>query len=123
VLVGSQSFWEGIDVPGEALQCVLIDKLPFPPPNDPLVEARVRQLKSQGRDAFNDYFVAEAAISLKQGAGRLIRTETDHGLLVICDTRLRQARYGARLMRALPPMQPLETGEQALSWLRSLNPA
>lgn len=120
VLVGSQSFWEGIDVPGDALQCVLIDKLPFPPPNDPLVEARVRQLKEQGRDSFNDYFVAEAAISLKQGAGRLIRTETDQGLLVICDTRLRQARYGARLLRALPPMLPLETGEQALSWLRSL---
>jgi ATP-dependent DNA helicase DinG len=121
VLVGSQSFWEGIDVPGDALQCVIIDKLPFPPPNDPLVEARVKQLKAQGRDAFNDYFVAEAAVSLKQGAGRLIRTETDRGLLVICDTRLRQARYGARLIKALPPMTPLETGEQALAWLRTLS--
>ncbi len=120
VLLGSHSFWEGIDVPGEALQCVIIDKLPFPPPNDPLVEARVKQLKSQGRDAFNDYFVAEAAIALKQGAGRLIRTETDHGLLVVCDTRLRSARYGARLLDALPPMAALESGEQALAWLREL---
>ena len=120
VLVGSHSFWEGIDVPGDALQCVIIDKLPFPPPNDPLVEARVRQLKAQGRDAFNDYFVAEAAIALKQGAGRLIRTESDRGLLVICDTRLRQARYGARLLDALPPMTALDSGEQALGWLREL---
>ena len=120
VLVGSQSFWEGIDVPGDALQCVVIDKLPFPPPNDPLVEARVRQLKSQGRDAFNDYFVAEAAISLKQGAGRLIRTEQDQGLLVLCDPRLIGSRYGARLLKALPPMTPLDSGEQALAWLKSL---
>ena len=120
VLLGSHSFWEGIDVPGDALQCVIIDKLPFPPPNDPLVEARVKQLKSQGRDAFDDYFVAEAAITLKQGAGRLIRTETDHGLLVICDTRLRNARYGSRLLNALPPMTALDSGEQALAWLREL---
>jgi ATP-dependent DNA helicase DinG len=120
VLLGSHSFWEGIDVPGDALQCVIIDKLPFPPPNDPLVEARVKQLKSQGRDAFNDYFVAEAAIALKQGAGRLIRTERDKGLLVICDTRLRQARYGARLLQALPPMTTLDSGEQALAWLKEL---
>ena len=120
VLVGSQSFWEGIDVPGDALQCVLIDKLPFPPPNDPLVEARVRQLKSQGRDAFGEYFVAEAAVSLKQGAGRLIRTEQDKGLLVLCDSRLREKAYGRRLLAALPPMTPLDSGEQALSWLREL---
>src|SRR5204862_198474 len=66
VLVGSQSFWEGIDVVGDALQCVLIDKLPFPPPNDPLVEARVKRLESEGRNPFADYFVAEAAVSLKQ---------------------------------------------------------
>jgi len=120
VLVGSQSFWEGIDVPGDALQCVLIDKLPFPPPNDPLIEARVRRLQSQGRDAFNDCFVAEAAVSLKQGAGRLIRTVSDRGLLVICDSRLRTARYGGRLLAALPPMRQLSDGGQALDFLRQL---
>jgi ATP-dependent DNA helicase DinG len=120
VLVGSQSFWEGIDVPGDALQCVLIDKLPFPPPNDPLIEARVKRLNAQGRDAFNDCFVAEAAVSLKQGAGRLIRTVSDRGLLVICDSRLRTARYGARLLAALPPMRQLQDGGQALEFLRQL---
>jgi ATP-dependent DNA helicase DinG len=121
VLVGSQSFWEGIDMPGDALQCVLIDKLPFPPPNDPLVEARVRQLREQGRNPFEDYFVAEAAVSLKQGAGRLIRTESDRGLLVLCDTRVRQMRYGRRLLSALPPMQVLDTEAQALDWLTELS--
>jgi ATP-dependent DNA helicase DinG len=120
VLVGSQSFWEGIDMPGDALQCVLIDKLPFPPPNDPLVEARVKQLKAQGRDAFNEYFVAEAAVSLKQGAGRLIRTESDRGLLVVCDTRMRQMGYGQRLRAALPPMGRLDDEGSALDWLAAL---
>ncbi len=120
VLVGSQSFWEGIDMPGDALQCVLIDKLPFPPPNDPLVEARVKQLREQGKNPFEDYFVAEAAVSLKQGAGRLIRTETDRGLLVVCDPRVRQMRYGRRLLAALPPMGQLDTEEEALSWLEEL---
>jgi ATP-dependent DNA helicase DinG len=120
VLVGSQSFWEGIDKPGDALQCVLIDKLPFPPPNDPLVEARVKQLRAQGRNPFEDYFVAEAAVSLKQGAGRLIRTETDRGLLVVCDPRLAQMGYGKRLLAALPPMQRLADEEAALAWLSAL---
>ncbi len=120
VLVGSQSFWEGIDMPGDALQCVLIDKLPFPPPNDPLVEARVKQLREQGRNPFDDYFVAEAAVSLKQGAGRLIRTESDRGLLVICDPRVRQMRYGRRLIAALPPMGRLGTEDEALAWLQEL---
>jgi len=121
VLVGSHSFWEGIDMPGDALQCVLIDKLPFPPPNDPLVEARVRQLRAQGANPFEDYFVAEAAIALKQGAGRLIRTEMDRGLLVICDTRLRQMGYGKRLLAALPPMGVLNEESQALAWLDELS--
>jgi ATP-dependent DNA helicase DinG len=120
VLVGSQSFWEGIDVPGDALQCVLIDKLPFPPPNDPLVEARVKRLESEGRNAFSDYFVAEAAVSLKQGAGRLIRSETDRGLLVICDPRMAGMNYGKRLRDALPPMQRVMTEAEALEWLESL---
>ena len=120
VLVGSQSFWEGIDVPGDALQCVVIDKLPFPPPNDPLVEARVKALEHEGRNAFTAYFVAEAAVSLKQGAGRLIRTETDRGLLVIADPRMRQMGYGSRLLAALPPMRPVDDEAEALAWLDTL---
>jgi len=120
VLLGSQSFWEGIDMPGDALQCVVIDKLPFPPPNDPLVEARVRQLREQGRNPFEDYFVAEAAVSLKQGAGRLIRTETDQGLLVVCDPRMRQMGYGKRLIAALPEMGMITEEAQAMAWLAGL---
>ena len=121
VLVGSQSFWEGIDVPGDALQCVLIDKLPFPPPNDPLVEARVKRLEEEGRNPFADYFVAEAAVSLKQGAGRLIRSETDRGLLVVCDPRMAGMNYGKRLREALPPMALVATEAQALEWLSLLS--
>ena len=107
ILVASASFWEGVDIPGDALQLVVIDKLPFPPPNDPLVEARAQRLEQQGRSAFNDYFVPEAAVALKQGAGRLIRRESDQGVLVICDSRLRSMGYGRRLLRALPPMRQL----------------
>ena len=120
VLVGSQSFWEGVDVPGEALQCVVIDKLPFPPPSDPLVEARVKRLESEGRNAFAEYFVAEAAVALKQGAGRLIRSETDRGLLVVCDPRMATMPYGRRLFAALPPMTRVEAEGEALAWLRDL---
>lgn len=112
VLVASASFWEGIDVPGDALQLVIIDKLPFPPPNDPMVEARSRQLESEGKSAFNDYFLPEAAVALKQGAGRLIRRETDQGVLVVCDSRLAVMGYGKRLLRALPAMQRLVSEEE-----------
>ena len=121
VLVGSQSFWEGIDVPGDALQCVVIDKLPFPPPNDPLVEARVQPAaKHKGRNPFADYFVAEAAISLKQGAGRLIRSESDRGLLVVCDSRMASMSYGRRLFAALPPMTRVDDEGEAIAWLGGL---
>ena len=112
VLVASASFWEGIDVPGEALQLVVIDKLPFPPPNDPMVEAKSRALELEGKSAFNDYFLPEAAVALKQGAGRLIRRETDQGVLVVCDSRLAVMGYGKRLLRALPSMQRLVTEEE-----------
>jgi len=120
VLVGSASFWEGIDVPGDALQCVLIDKLPFPPPNDPLVEARGKALQALGLDPFKDYFIPETAIALKQGAGRLIRSESDRGLLVVCDPRLTAMGYGRRLLAALPPMPLLGSEAEAMAWLGSL---
>lgn len=120
VLVASASFWEGVDVPGDALQLVIIDKLPFPPPGDPLVEARAQRLESQGRSPFNDYFVPEAAVALKQGAGRLIRRESDCGVLVVCDTRLLTMGYGRRLMAALPPMRRLNTREEFVDVLEAL---
>ncbi len=117
LLVASASFWEGVDVPGDALQLVIIDKLPFPPPNDPLVEARAQRLEAQGRSAFNEYFVAEAAVALKQGAGRLIRRESDQGVLAVCDTRLATMGYGRRLLAALPPMRKLQSREEFLQTL------
>jgi len=117
MLVASASFWEGVDVPGDALQLVVIDKLPFPPPGDPLVEARAQRLESQGRSPFNDYFVPEAAVALKQGAGRLIRRESDQGVLVVCDTRLATMGYGRRLLAALPPMRKLGSKEEFLETL------
>jgi ATP-dependent DNA helicase DinG len=123
ILVASASFWEGFDVPGDALQLVVIDKLPFPPPGDPLVEARAQRLESRGRSAFNDYFVPEAAVALKQGAGRLIRRETDQGMLVVCDTRLASMGYGRRLLGALPPMRTLGSNEAFLETLEQLSAA
>lgn len=108
VLVGSATFWEGVDLPGDALQLLVIDKLPFPPPKDPLVEARAQRLERAGRSAFQNYFLPETAIALKQGAGRLIRRETDVGILVICDGRLASMGYGKALLAALPPMRRLK---------------
>ncbi len=120
VLVASASFWEGVDVPGDALQLVIIDKLPFPPPGDPLVEARAQRLEGQGRSPFNDYFVPEAAVALKQGAGRLIRRESDQGVLVVCDTRLASMGYGKRLLAALPAMRRLQSREEFEGTLEAL---
>ncbi len=117
VLVASASFWEGVDIAGDALQCVIIDKLPFPPPGDPLVEARSKRLEAQGRSSFNDYSIPEAAIALKQGTGRLIRSEGDVGVLVVCDPRLVQMGYGRRLIASLPTMPILRTTDSWREWL------
>ena len=105
VLLGSASFWEGVDVPGDALSVVVIDKLPFAPPDDPLLAARLAKLAADGGNAFMDWQLPQAAISLKQGAGRLIRTETDHGVLMLCDPRLVDKPYGKRIWQSLPAMK------------------
>ncbi len=114
ILVASASFWEGFDVPGDALQLVIIDKLPFAPPDDPVFEARGQRLQQQGGSVFMDLALPEAAVTLKQGAGRLIRSESDRGILVVCDPRLVSKAYGTRLLAALPPMRRI-TGPQEYS--------
>ncbi len=113
VLLGSASFWEGVDVPGDALSLVVIDKLPFAPPDDPLLAARLARLREQGGNPFMDWQLPQAVISLKQGAGRLIRSETDRGVLAICDPRLIDKPYGRRVWQALPPMA--RTREEAVA--------
>ena len=105
ILVGSQSFWEGVDVRGEALSLVVIDKIPFAPPDDPVLSARIEQMKQQGRNAFMEYQLPRAVINVKQGAGRLIRDESDRGVLMICDPRLLSKPYGRRIWQSLPPMK------------------
>ncbi|MES2637060.1 MAG: ATP-dependent DNA helicase [Pseudomonadota bacterium] len=105
VLVGSQSFWEGVDVRGEALSVVIIDKLPFAPPDDPVLSARIDKMNQEGKNAFMEYQLPYSVITLKQGAGRLIRDETDRGILVICDPRLITKPYGKRIWQSLPPFK------------------
>ncbi|PTQ55763.1 MAG: DinG family ATP-dependent helicase YoaA [Candidatus Carbobacillus altaicus] len=103
VLFGNDSFWEGIDVPGAALSCVVVTKLPFANPQDPRVQARFYALKRQGRDAFMEWSLPEATLKLKQGVGRLLRSKQDRGVVVFMDPRLRTKRYGKRMLQALPP--------------------
>jgi ATP-dependent DNA helicase DinG len=105
VLVGSGSFWQGVDVRGEALSVVVIDKLPFAPPDDPVLAARLAHLRKVGRNPFFDFQLPQAAIALKQGAGRLIRGERDRGVLVLCDPRVAAKAYGRVLLESLPPMR------------------
>ena len=116
VLVGSASFWEGIDVAGDRLTLVAIDKLPFAPPDDPVLEARLRACRSRGGNPFMEYQLPEAAIALKQGAGRLIRSETDWGVLMVGDTRLVDKPYGKQLWRGLPPFARTRVLEEAVQF-------
>ncbi|MFO1412967.1 MAG: ATP-dependent DNA helicase [Burkholderiales bacterium] len=118
ILLGSASFWEGVDVPGDALTLVVIDKLPFAPPDDPLLAARLERLRSEGGNPFMAWQLPQAAISLKQGAGRLIRTETDRGVLAICDPRLVDKPYGRRIWQSLPPMRRTREEAEAVEFLR-----
>src|ERR671910_2043018 len=105
VLLGSQSFWEGVDVRGEALSVVVIDKLPFAPPDDPVLAARIEAIRARGGNPFTELQLPQAVLQLKQGAGRLIRDESDRGVLMPCDPRLASRAYGRQILRSLPPMK------------------
>ena len=116
VLFATQSFWEGVDVPGDALSLVIIDRLPFAPPNDPVVSARLKALEREGRDGFSELQVPAAALSLRQGFGRLIRTTTDRGLVAILDRRLLTKGYGRAFLATLPRCPLLKSVEEARRW-------
>jgi len=116
VLFASQSFWEGVDVPGEALSLVVIDKLPFASPQEPLVQARIERLRARGEDPFDTFQVPQAALALKQGFGRLIRHAKDRGIVAILDSRLSRRGYGRRFIESLPPARLLRSVEEARSF-------
>ncbi|HWI34984.1 MAG TPA: ATP-dependent DNA helicase [Burkholderiales bacterium] len=121
VLLGSASFWEGVDVRGEALSLVVIDKLPFAPPDDPVLAARIDSLKNEGRNAFNELQLPQAVLQLKQGAGRLIRDENDRGVLMLCDPRLLSKPYGRRVLQSLPAMKPTRSLEEVREFFATLS--
>jgi ATP-dependent DNA helicase DinG len=119
ILLGSASFWGGVDVMGEALSLVIIDKLPFAPPNDPVMVARSNQLRQHGGNPFMDLFLPQAVITLKQGAGRLIRDVNDRGVLVICDRRLGTKGYGSVFLESLPPMQQTNDRDRVVEFFEN----
>jgi ATP-dependent DNA helicase DinG len=120
VLLGTSSFWEGVDVRGDALSLVIIDKLPFASPGDPVMQARLDAIKDRGGNPFKDYQLPQAVLTLKQGAGRLIRDVTDRGMLVICDPRITSKFYGKTFLRSLPEMPVCRDQGQACTFLSSL---
>jgi ATP-dependent DNA helicase DinG len=120
VLVGTSSFWEGVDVRGQALRLVIIDRLPFAAPGDPVLDAKISAIRSAGGKPFFELQLPEAIVTLRQGVGRLIRDNADHGLLMLCDPRLTQKSYGRQVLAALPKMPVLRELEQACAWMRHL---
>ncbi|MBT1445589.1 ATP-dependent DNA helicase [Shewanella sp. JM162201] len=121
VLLGTGSFWEGVDVRGKLLSCVIIDKLPFASPDDSLYRARASAVQARGGDPFLQISLPQAVIALKQGAGRLIRDETDRGVLVICDNRLVNRPYGQAFLQSLPPMRRTRSLEAACEFLEAID--
>ncbi|MGH8460875.1 MAG: ATP-dependent DNA helicase [Stenotrophobium sp.] len=120
VLVGTSSFWEGVDVKGRALRVVIIDRLPFAAPGDPVFEARLEAIRRDGGNPFNDHQIPLAVMALRQGVGRLIRDVGDHGLLMLCDPRLRSRGYGRRMLASLPKMPQTDDLAAVQNWLRTL---
>jgi ATP-dependent DNA helicase DinG len=120
VLVGSHSFWEGVDVRGQALSLVVIDRIPFAPPDDPVLAARIERIEREGGSGFIDYQLPEAALTLKQGVGRLIRDAADRGVMMLCDPRLTSRGYGRRILQGLPPMRRTREAAEAAGFLLSL---
>ncbi|RZQ53989.1 ATP-dependent helicase [Pseudoalteromonas phenolica] len=120
VLMGTASFWEGVDVRGDALSCVLIDKLPFTSPDDPLLQARMKDCELTGGEPFEDIQLPQAIINLKQGVGRLIRDHSDKGVLVICDNRLVTRKYGQTFLQSLPNMRRTRDFQSALQFLENI---
>ena len=119
VLLGTSSFWEGVDVRGQALSCVIIDKLPFASPDDPVLQARMKKMEEDGRNPFMEYQLPEAVITLKQGIGRLIRDSEDYGVLMLCDPRLKTRSYGKIFLRSLPDMAYTNQLDDVQTFLRS----
>ena len=116
---GAHSFWEGVDVPGDALSVVIIDRLPFASPGDPLVAARIRQLEGRGEEPFGGYQLPEAALTLRQGFGRLIRTRSDRGVVALLDRRILTRSYGRAFLASLPPAHRVQDLEQLAHWFQN----
>jgi ATP-dependent DNA helicase DinG len=123
VLFATASFWQGVDVPGQQLSCVIVDRLPFAVPSDPIVAARVRALQDEGRNAFSEFQVPEAVLALKQGFGRLIRTKTDHGVLALLDTRIQRMPYGKIFLESLPRYRRTSDLGEVSGFLSAASPA